>query len=183
MPGNGIQALAAAAINRQEHGGMRDEGLIRLLSTTPYIRRLDLEDAFDITDDVLTAITPATENILPKADVKQPGHVLQHLNVSSATSFLRPANLTPDGLRRSALLGGGSASHSCASLESGPNPTLPLPGCLNELRVVFESQSPAGPNAASMLGFRSSSPMFGTTTQTSVTGHGHGSTGYASRPS
>ena len=70
--------------------GMRDEGLIRLLSRTSYIRRLDLEDAFDITDDVLTAITPATENILPKADVqedKQPGHVLQHLNVSFAANI------------------------------------------------------------------------------------------------
>ena len=65
--------------------GMKDEGLIRLLSTTPYIRRLDLEDAFDITDDVLTSITPAMENIFAKPDVqedKQPGHVLQHLNVS-----------------------------------------------------------------------------------------------------
>ena len=64
---------------------------------------------------------------------------------ASAASFLRPANPTPDGLRRSALLGGGSASHSRASLESGPDPTLPLPGRLNELRAVFESQSPAGP--------------------------------------
>jgi len=70
--------------------GMRDEGIIRLLSTTPYIRRLDLEDAFDITDDVLIAITPATENIFPKADgheVKQPGHALQHLNVSFAANI------------------------------------------------------------------------------------------------
>ena len=70
--------------------GMKDDGLVRLLSTTPYIRRLDLEDAFDITDDVLIAITPATENIFRKADaqeVKQPGHVLQHLNVSFAANI------------------------------------------------------------------------------------------------
>jgi F-box/leucine-rich repeat protein 2/20 len=70
--------------------GMKDGGLIRLLSSTPYIRRLDLEDAFDITDNVLTAITPSTENTSPKADVqedKQPGHVLQHLNVSFAANI------------------------------------------------------------------------------------------------
>ena len=70
--------------------GMKDGGLVRLLSTTPYIRRLDLEDAFDITDDVLIAITPATENIFRKADaqeVKQPGHVLQHLNISFAANI------------------------------------------------------------------------------------------------
>ena len=70
--------------------GMRDQGLIRLLSTTPYIRRLDLEDAFDITDDVLTAITPASMEIYLKADVqedKQPGHVLQQLNVSFASNI------------------------------------------------------------------------------------------------
>ena len=72
---------------------LKDEGLVRLLSTTPYIRRLDLEDAIDITDDVLSAITPdmdATENILPKADAKedkQPGHVLQQLNVSFAANI------------------------------------------------------------------------------------------------
>ena len=102
---------------------------------------------------------------------------------ASATNFLRPANPTPDGLRRSALLGGGSGSHSRASLESGLDPTLPLPGRLNELRAVFESQSPAGPSAASTPGLRTSSPMFGTTTQTSATGHGYGSTSYGSRPS
>ena len=99
---------------------------------------------------------------------------------TSATNFLRPTNPTPDGLRRSAVLGGGSsASHSRASIESGPDPTLPLPGRLNQLRAVFESQSP-GPSAASTSGFRSSSPMF---TQTSTMGHGYGSTSYTSRPS
>ena len=72
---------------------LRDDGLVRLLSTTPYIRRLDLEDAIDITDDVLTAITPqmdATENVLPRAGAiedKQPGHVLQQVNVSFAANL------------------------------------------------------------------------------------------------
>ena len=69
--------------------GMGDDGLIRLLSTTPYIRRLDLEDAFDITDDVLAAITPTTDTPATesRADDKQPGHVLQHLNVSFAANI------------------------------------------------------------------------------------------------
>jgi len=73
--------------------GLGDGGLVRLLSTTPYIRRLDLEDATDITDDVLTAITPhrvPMENISPQAGAredKQPGHVLQQLNISFATNI------------------------------------------------------------------------------------------------
>jgi F-box/leucine-rich repeat protein 2/20 len=72
---------------------LKDEGLVRLLSTTPYIRRLDLEDAIDITDDVLTAITPrmdATEDVSSRTDAKedkQPGQVLQQLNVSFATDI------------------------------------------------------------------------------------------------
>lgn len=37
---------------------IEDAGLIRLLKTTPLIRKLDLEDASRITDDVLLAITP-----------------------------------------------------------------------------------------------------------------------------
>ena len=80
--------------------GLKDDGLIRLLSTTPYIRRLDLEDAVDITDDVLTAITPymdETENIFPKAgagEEKQPGHILQQLNVSFAANITDNAFLT-----------------------------------------------------------------------------------------
>ena len=71
---------------------LKDDGLVRLLSTTPYIRRLDLEDAIDITDDILTAITPhmdATENTLSTAGAKdkQPGHALQQLNVSFAANI------------------------------------------------------------------------------------------------
>lgn len=38
--------------------GMRDPGLIRLLETTPLIRKLDLSDASSITDAVLAALTP-----------------------------------------------------------------------------------------------------------------------------
>ena len=70
-----------------------------------------------------------------------------------------------------------------ASDRSSPDHTFPLPGRLNQLRAVFESQSPAGPSAASTPSFRSSSPLFGNTSQTSGTVHGNGSTSYASRPS
>ncbi|KIO21406.1 hypothetical protein M407DRAFT_28997 [Tulasnella calospora MUT 4182] len=37
---------------------IRDNGLIRLFNTTPWIRRLDLEDASEITDSVLAALVP-----------------------------------------------------------------------------------------------------------------------------
>ncbi|KAF8807936.1 RNI-like protein [Phlegmacium glaucopus] len=73
--------------------GLKDDGLVRLLSNTPYIRRLDLEDAIGITDDVLTTITPytdATETIFPKnsaTEDKQPGHVLQQLIISFAANI------------------------------------------------------------------------------------------------
>lgn len=39
-------------------GDVKDEGLVRMLGTTPNIRRLDLEDAVEITDAVIKAITP-----------------------------------------------------------------------------------------------------------------------------
>ena len=80
--------------------GLKDDGLVRLLSNTPYIRRLDLEDAIDITDGVLTAITPsidATGTMSPDDGLKedkQPGHVLQQLNVSFSTNISDSAFLT-----------------------------------------------------------------------------------------
>lgn len=63
-----------------------DEGLVRLLNTTPMIRRLDLEDAVDITDAVLSAITPAPSDTSKTARTEelQPGHALEHLVISYA---------------------------------------------------------------------------------------------------
>jgi len=78
---------------------LKDEGLIRLLSTTPYIRRLDLEDAIDITDTLLATITPSPLAI-PRIqssdsnDEKQPGHALQHLNISHASNVSDDALLS-----------------------------------------------------------------------------------------
>ncbi|KAJ3572216.1 hypothetical protein NP233_g3233 [Leucocoprinus birnbaumii] len=66
---------------------LRDDGLIRLLETTPKIRRLDLEDASDITDSVLSSITPVDEqedsSRKPDAPL-QSGHALEWLSVSHA---------------------------------------------------------------------------------------------------
>lgn len=79
-------------------GELKDDGLVRLLNTTPLIRRLDLEDASDITDVVIAAITPSASspdglNERTSADEPpQPGHALEHLIVSFA------GNLTDDAL-------------------------------------------------------------------------------------
>ncbi|KAJ3510745.1 hypothetical protein NLJ89_g4501 [Agrocybe chaxingu] len=89
---------------------LRDAGLVRLLEQTPYIRRLDLEDASEITDAVISTITPyvdkdgsnddasriseADSSIKKNSvDNKQPGHVLQHLNISHATNLTDAALL------------------------------------------------------------------------------------------
>ncbi|GJE86208.1 antagonist of mitotic exit network protein, putative [Phanerochaete sordida] len=70
---------------------LRNDGLVRLLSTTPLIRRLDLEDATEVTDAVLLALTPAPppppappapRGAAPPAP--EPGHALEHLVLSYA---------------------------------------------------------------------------------------------------
>jgi len=72
-----------------------DDGLVRLLNTTPFIRRLDLEDANEITDNVLEAITPAVETDLIQAPPEpQTGHALEHLVISFATSVTDDALLS-----------------------------------------------------------------------------------------
>jgi hypothetical protein len=120
---------------------------------SPFQRRIDPQARFS------SRITEITKESRPTSIT------------ASATNFLRPANPTPNPLCRLALLGGGSTSHSRTSVESGPDPTLPCLGCLNGLRAVFESRSP-GLRAASTPGFRSSDPMFGTTTYYSGSGTG-----------
>ncbi|GBE77542.1 predicted protein [Sparassis crispa] len=74
---------------------LRDDGLVRLLGTTPFIRRLDLEDATEITDDLLFAITPdlatasAPSSRTPVAP--QPGHALEYLVISGANNITNDA--------------------------------------------------------------------------------------------
>ncbi|KAI1793137.1 RNI-like protein [Ganoderma leucocontextum] len=71
---------------------LQDDGLVRLLETTPYIRRLDLEDASDITDAVLAALTPRQDTNASSSQPSravplsppQPGHALEHLVISYA---------------------------------------------------------------------------------------------------
>ncbi|KAI6163728.1 hypothetical protein EDD17DRAFT_1475977 [Pisolithus thermaeus] len=75
-------------------GELHDDGLVKLLNTTPLLRRLDLEDASSITDAVLSALTPVKEDdSAPAGDVAplHTGHALEHLVVSHAS------RLTNDG--------------------------------------------------------------------------------------
>ncbi|OSD03353.1 RNI-like protein [Trametes coccinea BRFM310] len=77
---------------------IRDTGLVRLLETTPHIRRLDLEDACEITDTVLAALTPQPQTGTASASRNQPspppqtGHALEQLIISYA------GNVTNDAL-------------------------------------------------------------------------------------
>lgn len=65
---------------------LRDDGVVRLLSTTPFIRRVDLEDA-EITDDVLVALTPMRDPAVSTAHLRtppppEPGHALEQIILS-----------------------------------------------------------------------------------------------------
>ncbi|KAJ6623147.1 hypothetical protein B0H10DRAFT_2162626 [Mycena sp. CBHHK59/15] len=67
-------------------GSLEDEGLLRLLNTTPSIKRLDLEDASAISDAVIAALTPS-----PPEEYKDAGNPkptpespLEHLIISGA---------------------------------------------------------------------------------------------------
>ncbi|KAF8516199.1 RNI-like protein [Hysterangium stoloniferum] len=76
-----------------------DEGLVRLFKTTPYIRRVDLEDASEVTDAVIDALTPklvtgvTTRRGTPVPPPPQPGHNLQHLVISYGIGITNEALL------------------------------------------------------------------------------------------
>ncbi|KIY50686.1 RNI-like protein, partial [Fistulina hepatica ATCC 64428] len=63
---------------------MGDDGLLKLFATTPLIRRVDLEDAVDISDAVLAALTPVQDPTQPEAFRRQAGHALENLVISHA---------------------------------------------------------------------------------------------------
>ena len=65
-------------------GDLKDDGIVLLLETLPNLRKLDLEDAIEITDSVLRAITPHPSS---SSDLRAPGHALEHLIVSSAVQL------------------------------------------------------------------------------------------------
>ncbi|PSS29660.1 hypothetical protein PHLCEN_2v2808 [Hermanssonia centrifuga] len=79
-----LEFLELAGIGPELH----DNGLVRLLNTTPYIRKLDLEDATEVTDDVLLALTPTAPTSVPpgrsRTPTPDPGHALEHLILSYA---------------------------------------------------------------------------------------------------
>lgn len=68
-------------------GDIKDDGIVRLLETLPNLRKLDLEDAVDITDNVLRAITPHPSSDGAERDLRVPGNALEHLIVSSAVQL------------------------------------------------------------------------------------------------
>ncbi|KAH7915697.1 hypothetical protein BJ138DRAFT_997361 [Hygrophoropsis aurantiaca] len=78
---------------------LKDEGIIRLLETTPYLKRLDLEDASDISDAVLTALTPPAQDeqssskLILTNEPPPTGHALEHLIVSYAIDISNNAFL------------------------------------------------------------------------------------------
>jgi F-box/leucine-rich repeat protein 2/20 len=74
-------------------GELRDDGIIRLLETLPKLRKLDLEDASEITDDVLRSITPHPTPNDTRRDHSVPGHALEHLIVSYAIQLSNDAFL------------------------------------------------------------------------------------------
>ncbi|KIY73516.1 RNI-like protein [Cylindrobasidium torrendii FP15055 ss-10] len=87
----GLEFLELAGIGDD----LKEQGLIRLFETTPRIRRLDLEDASELTDAVLSSLTPEPRPEKASASVtRQTGEMLEHLVVSYA-SDLTDAGLLP----------------------------------------------------------------------------------------
>ncbi|KAG8788161.1 hypothetical protein FRC15_005862 [Serendipita sp. 397] len=95
-----LEFLEMAAVG----GEVKDEGLVRLFRTTKLIKRIDLEDASEITDVLLDALipapnrAPATQTGSQQTGVKkeeiQPGEMLEHLVISYA------ALVTPEAMGR-----------------------------------------------------------------------------------
>ncbi|KAF9015736.1 hypothetical protein BDQ17DRAFT_1341560 [Cyathus striatus] len=85
-----LQFLELAGIGAD----IRSPGLIRLLQMTSMIKRIDLEDASNITDAVIQALTPTpgSEENPTLAGQRQPGHTLEQLIISYAH------NITDDAL-------------------------------------------------------------------------------------
>ncbi|KAI0049278.1 RNI-like protein [Auriscalpium vulgare] len=75
---------------------LKDDGLVLLLETLPNLRKLDLEDASDISDVVLRTITPPPESADAGRGARPgatPGSLLEHLVVSCAVQLSNEAFL------------------------------------------------------------------------------------------
>jgi len=85
-----LELLELACIGAE----MKDEGIVRLLGTTPLLRKLDLEEDTSITDAVMRALTPSPPSYTPGlSQPLQTGQALEHLVVSCATSVENEAFL------------------------------------------------------------------------------------------
>lgn len=87
-----LEFLEMAAVSSE----VKDDGLLRLFKTTSKIRKIDLEDAADITDAVLDCLVPTprtppdNETVATKDEEPQPGEMLEHLVISYA-GLISPA--------------------------------------------------------------------------------------------
>ena len=137
------------------------------VSLPTFSSRSPLDRSFD-PQARLSRITERTEESRPSS--------------TAFSSVSRPL-ATPENLRRSVFPGGGTTSfHSRSSTEPVVDRTLPVPGRLEELIAVFDSN--AKHSRGSSTPGRSSSPMFGTS-QPATTSNGYTTTsyGYGSRSS
>lgn len=74
---------------------LKDDGLVRLLNTTPLIRRLDLDEACELTDATLAALTPQIEeDEYRSASSPQTGFRLEALNLSYGVQLTNDALLS-----------------------------------------------------------------------------------------
>jgi len=80
-------------------GEIREEGLIRLFETTPWLRKVDLEDAAEVGDTLIGVLTPDPSSsdvaspALADGPVPQPGHALEDLIISHAIGVTNDALL------------------------------------------------------------------------------------------
>ncbi|VDC08006.1 unnamed protein product [Peniophora sp. CBMAI 1063] len=81
----GLELLELGGIGAE----LKDDGLILLLETTPMLRKLDLEDALDITDAVLETLTPQSADLgnLASTQTRVVGGALEHLIISCAVQL------------------------------------------------------------------------------------------------
>lgn len=79
---------------------LRDDGVIRLLETTPLIRKIDFEDATEITDDVLEVLTPSQPLVIPSpppepAEGSLPGSQTTMTTTTSTRVAITPTTPEP----------------------------------------------------------------------------------------
>ena len=72
---------------------LKDAGLVHLLLTTPLIRRLDLDEACDITDATIEALTPPVSDAASRSSTV-PGSHLEVLHLSYAVQISNEALLS-----------------------------------------------------------------------------------------